>query len=148
MSQQEDRELGREFAEHMDPGSASGFDRFASFTADAAKAVGDSLGNLAGSLTGKSLEDRIQEYSEVYGEILLHLNDRMDGLEKRQSSLEDARLSADIINRLKEMRKQDPEFFTVEGQQQIRSQARIARILSILAFFASLAALFSVIFKV
>lgn len=147
MSQEENRQLGKDFADEMDPGSGSGFDRFASFTAEAAKAVGDSLGNLAGSLTGKSLEDRIQEYSEVYGEILLHLNDRMDGLEKRQSSLEEARLSADLISRLKEMRQKDPDFFTVEGQERIRTDARVARILSILAFFASLAALFAALFQ-
>ncbi len=147
MSREEDRQLGKEFADEMDPGSASGFDRFASFTSEAARAVGDSLGNLAGSLTGKSLEDRIQEYSEVYGEILLHLNDRMDGLEKRQSSLEEARLSADLIGRLKEMRQKDPDFFTVEGQERLRTDAKVARLLSIFAFFASVAALFAALFR-
>ena len=139
----EDKELAREFAEAT---GQSGFDRFASFTSDAAKAVGDSLGNLAGSLTGKTLEDRIQEYSEVYGEILLHLNDRMDGLEKRQSGLESVRLSPELIARLKELRQNDPEFFTVEGQRSIRRSVAITKSLSIIAFFLALAALLASLF--
>lgn len=139
--------MARDMADAMDPGSGSGFSKFASFTSEAARAVGDSLSNLAGSLTGKTLEDRIQEYSEVYGEILLHINDRMDQLEKRQSNLEDVRLSPDLIRRLKEMREKDPDFFSVDTQHRIRSEARWARVLSILAFFLSLTALFASIFS-
>ncbi|MCB1139724.1 MAG: hypothetical protein KDK23_13250 [Leptospiraceae bacterium] len=143
----EEKRMGQDMAEAMDPGAGSGFSKFASFTSEAARAVGDSLSNLAGSLTGKTLEDRIQEYSEVYGEILLHINDRMDQLERRQSGLEEVRLSPELIRRLKEMKEKDPDFFTVETQHRLRSEAKFARIFSILAFFLSLGALFAALFR-
>ncbi len=40
---------------------------------DTLQAIAQTLNNFTGSLTGKNLEEKLIEYSEVYGEILIYL---------------------------------------------------------------------------
>jgi len=47
------------------------------------KAIVESLNQFAGSLTGKNLENKLIEYSEVYGEIILYLYNQLEN-QKRE----------------------------------------------------------------
>jgi hypothetical protein len=49
---------------------------------DTFKAILDSLNNFTGTLTGKNLEEKLVEYSEVYGEILLYLYNQIENQKK------------------------------------------------------------------
>ncbi|GIX42632.1 MAG: hypothetical protein KatS3mg129_2365 [Leptospiraceae bacterium] len=49
---------------------------------DTLKAIADSINKFTGSLTGKNLEDKLIEYSEVYGEILLYLYKTVENQKK------------------------------------------------------------------
>lgn len=49
---------------------------------DTLKAIADSINQFTGSLTGKNLEDKLIEYSEVYGEILLYLYKTVENQKK------------------------------------------------------------------
>ncbi len=49
---------------------------------DTIKAITDSLNNFAGALTGRNLEEKLLEYSEVYGEILLYLYQEQENQKK------------------------------------------------------------------
>ncbi|MBW7857994.1 MAG: hypothetical protein H3C43_06850 [Leptonema sp. (in: Bacteria)] len=53
----------------------------------ALQAVTDTLSQMAGSLTGKNLEQKIQEYTSVYGEILLGMHNRLNDLERENKAL-------------------------------------------------------------
>jgi predicted RNase H-like nuclease (RuvC/YqgF family) len=55
--------------------------------AGALRAVTESIKQIAGSLTGKNLEQKIQEYTSVYGEILLGMHNRLNDLERQVKSL-------------------------------------------------------------
>ncbi|MCX7811249.1 MAG: hypothetical protein N2247_10085 [Leptospiraceae bacterium] len=50
---------------------------------DTIKAIAESLNQFAGSLTGKNLENKLIEYSEVYGEIILYLYNQLEN-QKRE----------------------------------------------------------------
>ncbi len=50
---------------------------------DTIKAIAESLNQFAGNLTGKNLENKLIEYSEVYGEILLYLYNHLEN-QKRE----------------------------------------------------------------
>ncbi len=45
---------------------------------DTLQAITQTLNNFTGSLTGKNLEEKLIEYSEVYGEILIYLYKTME----------------------------------------------------------------------
>lgn len=76
----------------------------------ALKAVTDSINRMAGSLTGRNLEQKIQEYTSVYGEILLGMHNRLNDLERESKSLrkevsqQHRRLSS-LQNKLSEERR-------------------------------------------
>lgn len=53
----------------------------------ALQAVTDTLSQMAGSLTGRNLEQKIQEYTSVYGEILLGMHNRLNDLERENKAL-------------------------------------------------------------
>jgi predicted RNase H-like nuclease (RuvC/YqgF family) len=55
--------------------------------AGALRAVTESIKQFGGSFTGKKLEQKIQEYTSVYGEILLGMHNRLNDLERQVKSL-------------------------------------------------------------
>lgn len=66
---------------------------------DTIKAITESLNNFAGTLTGKNLEEKLVEYSEIYGEILLYLYQEQENQKKeiRHLKKEILRLEEKII---------------------------------------------------
>lgn len=64
---------------------------------DTIKAITDSLHNFAGTLTGKNLEEKLVEYSEVYGEILLYL------YQEQEHQKKDIKFLRKELHRLEEM---------------------------------------------
>lgn len=54
---------------------------------DPLRAVTESLQRLTGAFTGQNLEEKIQEYTSVYGEILLAMHNRLNDLDRENRSL-------------------------------------------------------------
>ncbi|MCE9597211.1 MAG: hypothetical protein K8S54_04515 [Spirochaetia bacterium] len=53
------------------------------------QSMGEGLTNIADSLTGRHLENRIREYTELYADVLLGLHRDLRNLEARAESLPD-----------------------------------------------------------
>ncbi|MBL8021891.1 MAG: hypothetical protein JNM27_19610 [Leptospirales bacterium] len=53
------------------------------------QSMGEGLTNIADSLTGRHLENRIREYTELYADVLLGLHRDLRNLEARTESLPD-----------------------------------------------------------
>ncbi len=65
---------------------SSTFRKIQLFPEKMARTVKDGLNAIASSITGKNVEDRLSEYTEVYGEILIGLHEDVEELKKAANS--------------------------------------------------------------
>ncbi|MFN3603434.1 MAG: hypothetical protein ACK4UJ_01855 [Leptonema sp. (in: bacteria)] len=82
------------------------------------ESIAESFSKLSGSLTGKNIEEKLIEYSEVYGEILLNLHRSIEELKKENKFLkkEISKLETQIKNIQVNPRKENNnKFFFVVG---------------------------------
>lgn len=100
--------------------------------AGALKAVTDSINQMAGSLTGRNLEQKIHEYTSVYGEILLGMHNRLNDMEREVRSLR------------KELKQQQRHMATLEKQAE-QTGSSSSGLLPILSLAFSALALLSVL---
>ncbi len=100
--------------------------------AGALKAVTDSINQMAGSLTGRNLEQKIHEYTSVYGEILLGMHNRLNDMEREVRSLR------------KELKQQQRHMATFEKQAE-QTGSSSSGLLPILSLVFSALALLSVL---
>lgn len=77
---------------------------------DFLKAISESLQKFSHSLTGKNLEERLIEYSEVYGEILLYLYKNQEEYNKKLLALkkEIQELEKKIISNIPQKESKNP----------------------------------------
>lgn len=52
------------------------------FPVNVARTIRDAVAGIAGTISGKNVEDRIGEYTEIYGEILVGLFEDMEEMKK------------------------------------------------------------------
>lgn len=97
----------------------------------ALKAVTESINQMAGSLTGRNLEQKIQEYTSVYGEILLGMHNRLNDLERESKSLR------------KEVSQQHRRISSLENKlsEERRGRSRTDRLIGLTALILSAASL-------
>ena len=97
----------------------------------ALKAVTESINQMAGSLTGRNLEQKIQEYTSVYGEILLGMHNRLNDLERESKSLR------------KEVSQQYRRISSLENKlsEERRGRSRTDRLIGLTALILSTASL-------
>jgi hypothetical protein len=67
--------------------------------------MGESLSNIADTLTGRHLENRIREYTELYADVLLGLHRDLRNLEGRIEALPDKKEMDSMLKGLQIMRR-------------------------------------------
>lgn len=104
----------------------------------ATKAVGESLSNLAGAITGKTLEDRIVEYSEIFGDVLLRLHETVEQLKQDRATLSAA--ERETLRKLEKI--SGPEYITaIQDAARLRNSMMVNRWISIGAVLLSAVAI-------
>jgi len=96
------------------------------------KAVTDTINQMAGSLTGRNLDQKIQEYTSVYGEILLGMHNRLNDIEKETKSLR-----KEVIQQHKKIDRLEHQLTDIRsGKSQTARRLSILSIVFALASFA------------
>ncbi len=69
------------------------------------QSMGESLSNIADTLTGRHLENRIREYTELYADVLLGLHRDLRNLEAKTEVLPDKKEMDALLRGVQTMRK-------------------------------------------
>lgn len=81
------------------------------------ESLAESLNQFTGSLTGKNLEEKLIEYSEVYGEILLNLYNTTEELKKENKLLKKQILK--LENQLQEFSSNSRNEYIIKKSKQL-----------------------------